>query len=86
MRSGEDVIACAPGVAALTGICARLAVTLSVLQLTLFLVLVWLPIVATGTKDSFQWSETILNVALLGAGWVVADSYRSTRLVCHQQP
>lgn len=66
----------AAGVAALTGICARLAVTLSVLQLTLFLVLVWLPIVATGTKDPFQWSETILNVALVGGGWVVADSYR----------
>jgi hypothetical protein len=76
----------AAGIAALTGICARLAVTLSVWQLTLFLVLVWLPIVATGTKDPFQWSETILNVALLGGGWVVADSYRSTRVVCHQQP
>jgi hypothetical protein len=76
----------AAGIAALTGICARLAVTLSVLQLTLFLLLVWLPIVATGTKDPFQWSETILNVALLGGGWVVADSYRSTRVVCHQQP
>ena len=76
----------AAGVAALSGICARLAVTLSVLQLTLFLLLVWLPIVATGTKDSFQWSEAILNVALLGGGWVVADSYRGTRALCHQQP
>ena len=76
----------AAGVAAVTGLCARLAVTLSVLQLTLFLVLVWLPIVATGSKNPFQWSETILNVALLAGGWVVADSYRCTRVVCHQQP
>jgi hypothetical protein len=68
----------AAGVAALTGICARLAVTLSVLQLALFLVLVWLPIIATGSKNPFQWSETILNVALLAGGWVVADSYRRT--------
>jgi uncharacterized membrane protein len=68
----------AAGIAALTGVCARLAVTLSVLQLTLFLVLVWIPIVAPGSKDPFQWSETILNVALLAAGWVVADSYRGT--------
>jgi len=69
----------AAGVAALTGVCARLAVTLSVLQITLFLVLVWLPIVATGSGNPFQWSETILNVALSAAGWVVADSYRGTR-------
>jgi uncharacterized membrane protein len=32
----------AAGIAALTSVCARLAVTLSVLQITLFLVLVWL--------------------------------------------
>jgi uncharacterized membrane protein len=68
----------AAGIAALTGLCARLAVTLSVLQLTLFLVLVWLPIVATGSGNPFQWSEAILNVALVAAGWVVADSYRGT--------
>jgi uncharacterized membrane protein len=66
----------AAGVATLTSLYARLAVTLSVLQLTLFLVLVWVPIVAKGSRDPFQWSETILNVALLAAGWVVADSYR----------
>lgn len=69
----------AAGIAALTGVCARLAVTLSVLQITLFLVLVWLPIVATGSRNPFQWSETILNVALSAGGWVVADSYRGTR-------
>jgi len=73
----------AAGVATLTGLWARLAVTLSVLQLMLFLVLVWLPIVATGSKDPFQWSETILNVALLAGGWVVADSYRCTN---HKEP
>jgi len=69
----------AAGIAALTSICARLAVTLSVLQLTLFLILVWLPIVATGSGNPFQWSETILNVALLAGALVVADSYRGTR-------
>jgi uncharacterized membrane protein len=69
----------AAGIAALTSVCARLAVTLSVLQITLFLVLVWLPIIATGSRNPFQWSETILNVALSAGGWVVADSYRGTR-------
>jgi hypothetical protein len=65
----------AAGAAALTGLCARLAVTLSVLQLTLFLVLVWVPIVAAGSRNPFHWSETILNIALMAGGWVVADSY-----------
>ena len=69
----------AAGLATLTGIFARLAVTLSVLQITLFLLLVWVPIVATGSRDPFQWSETILNLALSAAGWVIADSYRGTK-------
>jgi uncharacterized membrane protein len=68
----------AAGLATLIGFCARLAVTLSVLQLGLFLFLVWIPIVAAGSKVPFQWSETILNAALLAGAWVVADSYQGT--------
>ncbi|HEU5351608.1 MAG TPA: hypothetical protein VFU55_08425 [Terracidiphilus sp.] len=75
----------AAGVAALTGIWARLAVTLSVLQLTLFLVLVWVPIVATGSRNPFQWSETILNAALAAGAWVVAESYSRKSVVSQQQ-
>jgi len=40
--------------------------------------LVWIPIVVAGSKNSFQWSETILNAALFAGAWVVADSYRRT--------
>jgi uncharacterized membrane protein len=69
----------AAGLATLIGFCARLAVTLSALQLALFLFLVWIPIVAIGSKDPFQWSETILNAALCAGAWVIADSYRDTR-------
>lgn len=69
----------AAGLAALVGFCARLAVTLSALQLALFLFLVWIPIVATGAKDPFQWSETILNAALCAGAWVMTDSYRDRR-------
>jgi uncharacterized membrane protein len=69
----------AAGLAALIGVCARLAVTLSALQLALLLFLVWIPIVATGSKNPFQWSEAILNAALCAGAWVVADSYRDTR-------
>jgi hypothetical protein len=42
------------------------------------LLLVWIPIVAAGSKVPFLWSETILNTALLAAAWVIADSYRHT--------
>ena len=68
----------AAGVAVLIGFPARLAAALSALQISLFLFLVWIPIVAAGSKNSFQWSETILNVALAAGDWVVADSYRGT--------
>ena len=70
---GAFVIA---GAAVVIGMYARLAATLSAIEIGMFLLLVWVPIVARGSKDAFQWSETAVSLALLAGAWVVAESYR----------
>jgi uncharacterized membrane protein len=64
----------AAGLAILTGVQARLAAILLTLMFVSFTPLVHVPMLLADPASRANWSENALNLALIGAAWVVADS------------
>jgi uncharacterized membrane protein len=67
----------AAGLAILAGVWARTAAALSALQMGLFGLLVWVPILAAGKATPFQRLEFATTLTLTAAAWVAAESYSS---------
>jgi uncharacterized membrane protein YphA (DoxX/SURF4 family) len=64
----------AAGVAILTGVQARLAAILLTAMFASFTPLVHLPMLLADHSSHMNWTENAVNLALIGAAWVVADS------------
>ena len=69
----------AAGIAILTGFQARLAAILLTLMYASFTPLVHIPTLLADPSSHFNWTENALNLALVGAAWVVADSLARPR-------
>jgi uncharacterized membrane protein YphA (DoxX/SURF4 family) len=64
----------AAGVAILTGVKARLAAILLTAMFASFTVLVHVPMLIADPANHWILNENAVNIALIGAAWVVADS------------
>lgn len=64
----------AAGLAILSGVRARLAAILLTVMYAAFTALVHLPLLLSDPSRAYSWSENALNLALIGAAWVVAES------------
>jgi uncharacterized membrane protein YphA (DoxX/SURF4 family) len=69
----------AAGIAILTGVQARLAAILLTAMYVSFTLLVHAPMLLADPSSRMNWSENALNLALIGAAWVVADSLPAIR-------
>jgi uncharacterized membrane protein len=70
----------AAGVAVVIDVRARLAAMLVTLELALFTLLVWVPVIVRHPTAS-DWAEFVSSCVLTVSAWVVADSYRRSARV-----
>jgi len=66
----------ATGAAILFNVLARLAATLEAVMVSLFTLLVWVPLVGASPANRFDWSEICVSTAIAGSAWAVAESFR----------
>jgi uncharacterized membrane protein len=64
----------AAGIAILIRVKARLAATLLTVMLAAFALLVHAPTLLANHASRFNWTESAINLAVMGAAWVVAES------------
>ncbi|MGA8408864.1 MAG: hypothetical protein WB680_16930 [Candidatus Acidiferrales bacterium] len=64
----------AAGLAILSGVQARLAAILLTVMLACFGLLANLPILLADHASHFNWTESAVNLAVVGAAWVLAES------------
>ena len=69
----------AAGIAILTGVQARLAAVLLTIMLASFGLLANGPVLLADHSSHWNWSESAVNLAVVGAAWVVADSLARPR-------
>jgi uncharacterized membrane protein YphA (DoxX/SURF4 family) len=67
------------GVAILSGVLAVLASRLLTLMLVSFGALVWAPAIIAQPREHMAWAGNAINLALIGAAWVAADSIANRR-------
>ena len=69
----------AAGIAILTGVQARPAAIMLTAMFASFTPLVHVPMLLVDPSNHWLWSENAVNLALIGAAWVVADSLARSR-------
>ena len=68
----------AAGAGILFGVLPRLAAMLEAVMVSLFTLLVWVPVVIAAPASRSDWAEICVSTAIAGAAWAIAESFRGT--------